>query len=72
MIDFKCFVKENQVFLYATTCSLSQFDEKINHYEILRKKITRKKMFLLKHLAKFLYSLGSKFLILNVGQMCKK
>jgi hypothetical protein len=69
---FQIFCKKNHVFPYATACSLSQFDKINKSYEILRRKITRKMIFLLNHLASLLYSLGSKFLILNVGQICKK
>jgi hypothetical protein len=67
----------NHVFLHATTCSLRQFDEKLNHIKILKfwnfhTKIARKMILLLNHLASFLYSLGSNFIILNVCQKHKK
>jgi hypothetical protein len=32
-IDFKKKLKEKKVSLFATTCSLGQFDEKLNHKE---------------------------------------
>jgi hypothetical protein len=32
--DWFQFFSKNHTFLYATTCSLSQFDEKINHMKI--------------------------------------
>jgi hypothetical protein len=34
LIDFKIFVKKNNISFYDTTCSLSQLDEKINHMKI--------------------------------------
>jgi len=33
-IDFKKNLQEKKVSLFATTCSLGQFDEKINHTKI--------------------------------------
>jgi hypothetical protein len=33
-IDFKLFIQETFVPLYVTTCSLGQFEEKINHINI--------------------------------------
>ncbi len=35
-IDFKLFVEEKQVSIYATTHSLGQFDEKINPMKIFK------------------------------------
>jgi len=41
--DWFQFFSKNHTFLYATTCSLSQFDEKINHMKI--SKFWKKKKF---------------------------
>jgi len=34
VVDSKFLLQEKNVFLYATTCSLGQLDEKINHMKI--------------------------------------
>jgi hypothetical protein len=35
-IDFKFFVQEKHVYLYAITCSLRRLDVKINHMKIFK------------------------------------
>jgi hypothetical protein len=74
VIDSKLFLQERNVFLYATTCSLGQLDEKINHMKIskLETKGYKENDSFLNHLANSLYSLSSKFLSLNASHMCKK
>ncbi len=64
-IDFKLFILKNHDSLYAITCSLGQV-MKTNH---MKQKATRKMIILLNHLASSLYSLGSKFLTLDVVHM---
>ncbi len=56
------------MFLYATTCSLSQLDEN----KALKQRVAREMIPFLNHLNNFLYSFGSKFLIPYVSHMCKK
>jgi len=77
VIDSKLFLQEKNVFLYATTCSLGQFDEKLNHMKISKfwkfeTKGYKENDSFKNHLASSLYSLSSKFLSLNASHMCKK
>jgi len=53
-MDFKIFVQENHVFLYAATCLLSQFDGKKKSYENLKQRATREMISLLNHLVNIL------------------
>jgi len=50
--DFKLLVQESHASLYANTCLLGQFDEKLNHMEVL-KLVAREMIFLLNHLVSF-------------------
>jgi len=67
----------NNVYIYVWPCLLHAFDYIINNVKIL--KVTKfniwgfkEKDYFLGRLVEFLYSLSLKFIIWNVGHMCRK